>query len=488
MLGKRVFSAGTHLVVAGIGAWLAWSDIPASSSSRGDELQDSLRRRHAPRPEAGASAALLARAAERAKRPEVDPAAIEAAGDAFPDPDAAKRLLQAVVARESQPTEAEIAGAVLRLFRADPAAALSLAALLDWSPGADAGLDAALKALDAAALLELVAAHELPVRSQEKLLVAAAPRIAALPPEEAAALWRRVMQGGDATDDRLASVLLRAWPRDQLEGLLDLVVALDRPDWLGQAFQALPPREAHRLLLAAQRAEDLPADFRHQLGGLHPGLAAHLFRYADPSVPLEERIGQMGPLYDDDLSPEQVREIALKQISTVDINELMKNGTDYRFAFRHGTMSAEEVLAAVKREFPELAAASDFETRVRVFNELAAEDPAAAAVLLEGLSKEERALAVLHQARWTFRDIAPDAFLGMIGLAADFDSPQATADRLDAWRNFNSHAYPRYGDDYLDWVRALPPGPDRTAARAALADQLSRSNEPELAQEFQQTD
>jgi hypothetical protein len=185
-----------------------------------------------------------------------------------------------------------------------------------------------------------------------------------------------------------------------------------------------------------------------------------------------------------DATPEGLREGALKQISTVDINELMKSGPDYRFAFRHGAMTADEILAAVKTEFPELASASDFETRVRVFNELASEDAQGAYALLAGLPEEQRNLAVIHQARWSFRDNSPDTFFAMINLAPGPDSAEAIPQREDAWSAYGRSAYREYGDDYLQWVRELPSGANRDAARSTLAKLLETSGKAELAAEF----
>jgi hypothetical protein len=256
--------------------------------------------------------------------------------------------------------------------------------------------------------------------------------------------------------------------------LIGYYLTLTKTPWQGSA-----------LLTLLDSRNDLPESILKLLaeGG---ELRGHLYRYADPSVPLDKRIAEMANLeWLKDATPEKLREGALKQISTVDINELMRDGPDYRYAFRHGAMSADEILEAVKAKFPELAAASDYETRVRVFNELASEDAQAAYSLIAHLPLEVRNLAVIHQSRWTFRDTSPDAFFAMINLAPGPDSSEASTQRADAWQNYAGSAYAEYGDYYVDWVRQLPPGVNRDAARASLAAAARQRKNNALAEEFE---
>ncbi|RYD40200.1 MAG: hypothetical protein EOP83_35620 [Verrucomicrobiaceae bacterium] len=283
----------------------------------------------------------------------------------------------------------------------------------------------------------------------------------------------------------LVATMIRGWPVEQVAGFLDMAMALGNADLLQMFMSAQSPRKQAALLVLMDSRDDLAQAFPN-LTDIPPGFRGHLYRYADPSVPLDERIAQMKNLDGlKDATPEALREGALKQISTVDINELMKTGTDYRYAFRHGAMTADEILTAVKQQFPELAAASDYETRVRVFNELAPEDAQAAYELIAHLPEQQRIDAILHQSRWTFRHNSPDAFYEMINLAPGPDSATAAPQRADAWNAYTPRSYREYGEAYLDWVRELPPGTNRDAARASLATVLKQSNQAELAKEFE---
>jgi hypothetical protein len=299
------------------------------------------------------------------------------------------------------------------------------------------------------------------------------------------ALVKEARSGEHGAD--LLRGIAQGWPAGHAQQYLDMALALG--DGSSEALKAFVgnygnPRRASELLVLLKGREDLPADFIAFLDEQRE-LIGHLYRYADPSVPLDLRIEEMRNLaWLREATPEKLREGALKQISTVDINELMKSGPDYRYAFRHGAMTAEEVLDAVRKTFPELAAASDYETRVRVYNELASEDAAAAFALISHLPEEQRNLAVIHQARWSFRDNSPETFYSMISLAPGPDSADAGPQREDAWTNYSQSAYQEYGDEYVSWLRSLPPGVNRDVARSTFSSIMREMDRNELADEF----
>jgi len=381
------------------------------------------------------------------------------------------------------PAGAEFAGALLAWFRENPEAVLRFIE--------EAGMNGIYAAVLEQALAELSPADHwklasgLPERSKvaDRIAEVLGKRLSELSTEEAAEVVAAIQL--DATSPRLLRSILYGWPADNAASFLDLALATNDVSLL-QAYLTGggSPRKSSALMVLLEGRDDLPQEFADFLAK-SAELKGHLYRYANPSVPLDERVAQMRNLaWLKDATPEALREGALKQISTVDINELMKSGPDYRYAFRHGAMSAEEVLAAVRQQFPELAAASDYETRVRVFNELASEDAQAAYALIAHLPGEQRNLAVLHQSRWSFRDNSPDSFYAMIGLAPGPDSAEAAPQRAEAWTVYGQSAYAEYGSDYLDWVRELPPGVNRDVARSTLAQVLRRQKQPALADEF----
>lgn len=378
------------------------------------------------------------------------------------------------------PDSAEFAGAWIAWFRDDQKAAMDFLLAAGKGRVYDAILQQALGNLEIAKHLAL-AREYLKNPLGDRIGKALGARFSDMSASNVALLLKDTPA---ANERRLYGWLAAGWPPDKAAGFLDLALATGDVSLLENYFYG-NPRKGSELLVLMEKRDDLPQNFSEYLKD-NPELVGHLYRYADPSVPLDERVERMRNLsFLKDSTPEGLREIALKQISTVDINELMKSGPDYRYAFRHGAMTAEEVLSAVRLQLPAMAAASDYETRVRVFNELASEDAEAAFALISHLPPEQRNLAVLHQSRWTFRDTSPDAFYAMIGLAGGPDSAEAAPQRAEAWSVYGKSAYQDYGDYYLDWVRELPQGLNRDVARSTLVGVLREQRKDELAKEFE---
>lgn len=479
---KPLLLIGTHAVcvVAGLGVMRLAQDRKAlgqggtADSKRGPRQAEEMR--------AGNARELADRALAATRAGFFTPEAAELAAKEFTTPgEAGKRVREMTGDGSIQPAaDAEFAGAWIAWFREDREAALAFLAKTEKSGIYDAVLQHVINSVsmeDAFALVKGTKGQPIGTRIGEAL----GARLSGMATTEAAAALR---DHGAVGDKYLSSLLSMGWPADNPSGFLDLALASDDPVMVASYLMG-SPRKASALLMLMEKREDLPKEFSDVFTEQRE-LIGHLYRYADPSVPLEERIAQMRNLsFLRDATPEGLRDMALKQISTVDINELMKTGPDYRYAFRQGVMSADEVLAAVKQQLPELAAANEYETRVRVFNELASEDPTAAYALLAGLPKETRDLAVLHQARWSFRDNSPDAFYGIINLFPGPDDAGSAAPRADAWSNYGENAYQEYGGDYIDWVRGLPDGVNRDAARKALAKTLIENEQADLAKEFQ---
>lgn len=381
------------------------------------------------------------------------------------------------------PETAEFAGALLAWFRTDPSAAISFLKKAGMTPFYDAILKQALAEMSPRDHLKFALAGRSDGIFNFHLVQTVGKRLSELDTAEAAALIEEFKLSAEGNQSLRG--LLQGWPAEDPQGFLDLALAVNSLEMIqGYLWSSGSPRKSSAMLMLLESRTDLPSHIADFLAE-QKELRGHLYRYADPSVPLDERIAQMRNLaWLRDATPEALREGALKQISTVDINEMMKTGPDYRFAFRHGAMSADEVLAAVKAEFPELASASDYETRVRVYNELASEDAQGAYALIAHLPEEQRNLAVIHQARWSFRDNSPDTFFSMINLAPGPDSSEAAPQREDAWNAYGSSAYREYGDDYVQWVRELPSGTNRDVARSTLAKLLEKGGKPLLAAEF----
>jgi hypothetical protein len=147
-----------------------------------------------------------------------------------------------------------------------------------------------------------------------------------------------------------------------------------------------------------------------------------------------------------------------------DVVKLLENGRDWRFEFRNGKASLEDVLAAVRHGLPNLPESGEEAMRVSLFRELAEEDPRKALPLLEALPPEKRR-DVLFDSSWrSFANVSPEDFLRFLAELPDADSPEEQERKLKGWTTRALADLWRFGDDYIEWVKHLPPGIHREAA------------------------
>lgn len=169
------------------------------------------------------------------------------------------------------------------------------------------------------------------------------------------------------------------------------------------------------------------------------------------------------------------------------------NGPDYSYAFRHRRMEAEEILDLVAAALPEHAADPYFP--VMLYHSLVRQDPRRAEPLLAGLPDRERVR--VHDSLLSGRepilsppappkDVAPrgDGYLSIAENPIPAPDPDfafallACApmereryrqyDRGWVWRTCAREFAGSYRDDYVGWIKTLPPGPERDVIEQSL--------------------
>jgi hypothetical protein len=181
------------------------------------------------------------------------------------------------------------------------------------------------------------------------------------------------------------------------------------------------------------------------------------------SMPLDERLKLLGA--EDEARGRDV----FGQLAERDLMAILKGGRDWRHAFRHGDADAAEVLAAMAKELPELAARAPEALRNQLFIQLSEEDPERAMALLGGLPEDEKARIAIQAPRWYFGNIDPNHFLAALE-KVPADTPELWDARLDAWNNKTPRNHARLDQEYVAWVRQLAPGVDREMALFSLAN------------------
>jgi hypothetical protein len=205
------------------------------------------------------------------------------------------------------------------------------------------------------------------------------------------------------------------------------------------------------------------------------------FMLRSPSVDLDKRLEVLASL-----NPQRSPEQLLFQIGARDISASLRDGPDYLFAFRNGTMTAEEVVSAVSATIPQLAAKSPETIKAYLFSELAEENGPKALSLVGDLPDEQKWQAAMKPVTSMFHGVNPQQFYDYLQHVPVDASPQSIDQRIKAWTNLGRENQTRLGDTYLNWVRELPEGPDKDMAALSIVESANLKDQ-KLADEFAAT-
>lgn len=181
-------------------------------------------------------------------------------------------------------------------------------------------------------------------------------------------------------------------------------------------------------------------------------------------------------------TPEYARkspgEVATELIEK-DITALFKNGRDWRYEFRHGVATAEEVLATVRHAIPGTSREMEMATREALYRQLVEENPRDARALIEGLPEERKRALEFKVLSGGFTNVSPAIFASY---AAGLPPP-ATPEENRLWREGHlakaSSYSSRFGDAYQEAVTASPEGSARSAAVEGILLETRRKNSAE---------
>ncbi|MES2921304.1 MAG: hypothetical protein V4819_07150 [Verrucomicrobiota bacterium] len=155
------------------------------------------------------------------------------------------------------------------------------------------------------------------------------------------------------------------------------------------------------------------------------------------------------------------------------------NNDDFLFGLRHGALTASEVveLAKDKTVDPGVHRA---EYNSQMFRTLAEENLPAALELLAGMDAAAQEKEKAFAARWWFRDTNPNEFYQITESVVEADDGMKSM-MQDSWNDKASANLSRFGSSYLEWIKSLPDGENKT--RALKSVQASGGKYPKLALE-----
>lgn len=176
------------------------------------------------------------------------------------------------------------------------------------------------------------------------------------------------------------------------------------------------------------------------------------------------------------------RESLATELIEQDVSNLLKEGRDWRYEFRHGAVSGEEVLASMREGLPGAAQASDASLRKALFRSLVEENPEQARTLLAKLPAEESREVEYKVLQGGFAKSSPDIFSTYLAALPAAESAKEKDLRREALLAKSTAYAERFGDNYEQAVKSMPTGPDRNAAVEGVVQQSRKSN-PQRASE-----
>ncbi len=170
------------------------------------------------------------------------------------------------------------------------------------------------------------------------------------------------------------------------------------------------------------------------------------------------------------------RQDLVNELVAADVRRLLENGRDWRFEFRNGAVSLDEVVTAVRGGLATLPEAGDEALRVALYRHLAEENPKKALPLLGGFPAAKRREILLNSTWLSHGNASPDEFLRFLADVPDAATPEEQESKLKGW-NINARGNLwRYGDDYVEWVKKMPPGIHHEAAINSVIWATSEQN------------
>lgn len=198
-----------------------------------------------------------------------------------------------------------------------------------------------------------------------------------------------------------------------------------------------------------------------------------------PSMDLEKRVEARRATKGNEV---KARGSIVNELVGGDVSNLLEKGRDWRYEFRHGTASVDDVMAAVHSGVPIPPEAEDA-VRVTLYRHLSEENPEKALPLLDGLSEERRRAVLFDFTINNQGNVSPDNYLRFLADVPEPVTPQEKELQTKAWNFKASEGLYRYGEDFVEWVKQMPPGSGKDAAMNSLVS-ATRAENPAKAREL----
>jgi hypothetical protein len=268
--------------------------------------------------------------------------------------------------------------------------------------------------------------------------------------------------------NRISRQAFANWPFEKADDLLAIAKENNSPAGLAQ-LAMLNGEKGAEWFMKQLDSPDMDPAFREKLINSQE---YRQFLQFSPHVPIEIRAEVLAKGRTDGKDAEQL----MLELGGNDVaRALDRTSKDWRFDFRNGKVTFEEVYEAIAADLPDLAKASPDAIRLQVFKELAEEDGPAAMKALADTPEPDKWEIALKPTQWMFYNVDPQKFYDYLQ-AIPYDDPKLHQDRFASWVNHSQSNLALYSRDYVDWVKNMPEGIDRDMAAIGILRNIGKDN------------
>lgn len=268
----------------------------------------------------------------------------------------------------------------------------------------------------------------------------------------------------------MRTAMAQAWPLEKADTLLEFAKQENAPAFV-LLFTRTQGKAGFDWLRQQMAAGTIDPELREQMVRKPEFRDLYL---TSPHVPIEERMAALQPEVgaNDPNQIENLDSMVKQRIAFQDVRGALMD-RDWRYAFRHGAATLDEVVADVSTRRPDLAKDSPELLRSRVIDELAEENGSAVLAALSHLAPEERWERAMGPAERMFWSSNPQELFDYVRQIPEDAGETMWERRMQIWTNHTAGSSRRFGKGYIDWVKSLPPGLDRDMAAYTVARQLN---------------
>lgn len=273
------------------------------------------------------------------------------------------------------------------------------------------------------------------------------------------------------SSDQAGTMLGREWPVERREELLAALDPKSAAAAIGGIMGRMPGISGGEWVLENLKNGGFSDDLRQAMAEGELGKYFNRFK----GVTLQQRLDIMGELGTlQKIGADRAKnEMIFNSLRTAFYNS--NSDDDILYGLRHGVMTAGEVAGLVAKNTPDPGAHRG-EYNSQMFRTLAEENLPAAMEVLSGMSPADQELQKAYAARWWFREVNPNEFYKLTEELNASGNESVKSMMQDAWNDKANSNLSRFGPAYLEWIKTLPDGTNKTLALRSVQNVASGRN------------